>query len=138
MTAFATSAPMVKSDTNRALDVYLTSTATPDSFMRISSIGWGKQPNFSSGQPQISSNGQYVAFASRADNLRPNDVNYAKDLFVYSIRHGAIIATVSGNDDIELPAISSTGTVVAFVSGATNIVAGDTNKAPDVFVGRTK
>ena len=138
MTAFATSAPMVTSDTNRALDVYLTSTKTPDSFIRISSIGFGKQPNFSSGQPQISSNGQYVAFVSRADNLRPNDVNYAKDLFVYSIRHGAIIATVSGNDDIELPAISSTGTVVAFVSGATNIVTGDTNKAPDVFVGRTK
>ena len=70
--------------------------------------------------------------------MRPNDVNYAKDLFVYSIRDGAIIATVSGDDDIELPAISSTGTVVAFVSGATNIVAGDKNKAPDVFVGRTK
>lgn len=134
MTAFATSAPMVTSDTNRALDVYLTSTATPDSFIRISSLGLGKQPNFSSGQPQISSNGQYVAFVSRADNLRKNDVNYAKDLFVYSIQDGAIIATVSGDDDIELPAISSTGDIVAFVSGATNIVTDDENKARDVFV----
>jgi hypothetical protein len=71
---------------------------------------------------------------SRADNLRKNDVNYAKDLFVYSIKDGAIIATVSGDDDIELPAISSTGDVVAFVSGATNIVTDDKNKERDVFV----
>lgn len=136
MAAFAASAPLSKGDTNRALDVYIASTTNPaGSMLRVSSLG-AKQGNYSSGQPQMSKNGQFVAFISRADNLRPNDVNYAKDLYLFGLRQGSLVGYVSGNDDINYPTVSDSGTTVAFVSGATNLVPSDTNKAPDIFVGR--
>jgi hypothetical protein len=136
MSAFAASAPLSKGDTNRALDVYVASTTNPaGSMLRVSSLG-AKQGNYSSGQPQMSKNGQFVAFISRADNLRPNDVNYAKDLYLYGLRQGALVGYVSGNDDINYPTVSDSGATVAFVSGATNFVAADNNKASDIFVGR--
>lgn len=135
MTAFAASAPLAKGDTNRALDVYLASTFSPEAPLRISSLG-GKQGNFSSGQPVISRNGRFVAFVSKADNLRPNDTNYVKDLYVYSLNRGNLLLYTGGNEDINLPSIADSGTVVSFVSSASDIVPNDTNKADDIFVGR--
>src|SRR5215216_1881255 len=41
---------------------------------------------------------------------------------------------VEGDQDSELPAISADGRFVAFSSEATNLVSGDRNKNPDVFV----
>jgi len=41
---------------------------------------------------------------------------------------------VEGNGDSDYPSISADGRYVAFPSGATNLVAGDTNGALDVFV----
>ncbi len=41
---------------------------------------------------------------------------------------------VLGNDASTGPAISRDGTVVAFISAATNLVPNDTNRAPDIFV----
>ena len=137
MTAFSASTPLLKTDTNRALDVYLASIANPKSvaMLRISSAG-NTQANYSSGQPEISKNGRYVAFVSRADNLRPSDNNYAKDLYVYSLARGGLISYVSGNEDINGPAVSDDGAVVAFVSSASNLAPNDTANTLDVFVGR--
>ena len=134
MTAFASSAPLSSADTNRALDVYLVSTANPKSLLRVSTAS--KQGNFSSGQPEITRNGQFVTFISRADNLRTNDLNYAKDLYVYSLGKGAIISYVAANDDINYPTANDTGSVVAFVSRASNLAPNDTNNREDIFVGR--
>ena len=136
MAAFAASAPLVKGDTNRALDVYLASTAKSNSvpMLRISALG-SKQGNYSSGQPDISRNGKFVAFISRADNLRQNDANYVKDLYVYSLNLGTLSSFVAGNEDIDAPTVNDSGAVVAFVSSASNITPNDTVGTKDIFVG---
>jgi Tol biopolymer transport system component len=136
MAAFAASAPLVKGDTNRALDVYLASTAKSNSvpMLRISALG-SKQGNYSSGQPDISRNGKFVAFISRADNLRQNDANYVKDLYVYSLNRGTLSSFVAGNEDIDAPTVNDSGAVVAFVSSASNITPNDTVGTKDIFVG---
>lgn len=136
MTAFASSAPLVKGDTNRALDVYLASTANPNSYLRVSNAA--TQGNFSSGQPEISRNGRVVAFISRADNLRPNDLNYAKDLYVFNLGkgRGGLVSYVAGNDDINYPSVSNDGAVVAFVSKASDFDLTDDNNLEDIFVGK--
>jgi cold shock CspA family protein len=78
---------------------------------------------------------------SDASNLVPGDRNGARDVFVHD-RARTLTTRVNvsggggeGNDDaFYAPAISGNGAVVAFVSEASNLVAGDTNGARDVFV----
>ena len=140
--AFMSIGPLVKGDTNRAADVYLTRTATPESLFRISVAG-GKQGNFFSEQPDISRNGLFTAFVSRADNLRASDDNYAKDLYVYSLNKGKLVSYVSGDEEINRPTVSGNGKVVAFISAASNLIPGGNqieldmygNKIEHLFVG---
>ena len=110
---------------------------------------YGKQGDGSStGDPVISSDGKYVAFASRAANLIPgeNDTNGVDDIFVKNLVTGEVIRVSVAADGgfadqpSRGPAIavvneSGQETVqVAFVSAATNIVLPDTNGVTDVFV----
>ena len=89
----------------------------------------------------ISSNGQFVAFYSDADNLVANDTNGYRDVFVRDLVGGTnILVSVNTNgnasgDGISFdPAISADGRYVVFTSSADNLVPGDNNKAQDVFV----
>ncbi len=88
----------------------------------------------------LSTDGRYVAFASEADNLVPGDTNGLRDIFVRDLTAWAnVLVSVATNgggaDGLSTdPAISGDGRYVAFTSGADNLVAGDTNKAQDVFV----
>jgi Tol biopolymer transport system component len=87
-----------------------------------------------------SSNGQFVAFYSDADNLVAGDTNGCRDVFVRDLVAGTnYLVSVSTNgtsgDYLSTdPAISGDGRYVAFTSSADNLVAGDTNKSQDVFV----
>jgi hypothetical protein len=65
---------------------------------------------------------------SVADNEQ--DTGFARDIERVSIAS----AGSQANGDSEAPSISSNGRIVAFISDATNLVAGDTNGAQDVFV----
>jgi Tol biopolymer transport system component len=100
----------------------------------------GAQANTDSYYPSISADGRYVAFESAASNLVPGDTNGCSDIFVRDLLSGttARISVDSGgleaNAQSRSPAISSDGRFVAFYSDATNLVAGDTNGARDVFV----
>ncbi len=49
----------------------------------------------------------------------------------------ATAAGAEGNGDSDLPALSADGLTVAFESGASNLVAGDTNGVSDIFVWST-
>jgi hypothetical protein len=88
----------------------------------------------------VSTNGRYVAFASIADYLVPNDTNGLRDVFVRDVVEGTnILASAAANGAVcsgqsSEPAISGDGRYVAFASWATNLVGGDTNKARDIFV----
>jgi Tol biopolymer transport system component len=88
----------------------------------------------------VSSNGQFVAFYSDADNLVAGDTNGFRDVFVRDLVAGTnYLVSVNTNgtagDCLSTdPAISGDGRYVAFTSSADNLVAGDTNNAQDVFV----
>lgn len=93
----------------------------------------------------ISADGRYVAFASDATNLVPNDVNGETDIFVRDTLTGTTtLASVSSTGaqlaantrDFNLrPAISANGQFVVFQSGANNLVPNDTNgDDQDIFV----
>jgi Tol biopolymer transport system component len=87
----------------------------------------------------ISAHGRFVAFGSFATNLVPGDSNGAEDVFVRD-RSAGVTQRVSvgaggqGNSVSLMPAISADGRYVAFLSGASNLVSGDTNVAFDAFV----
>ena len=93
-----------------------------------------------SGQPSISADGRYVAFSASADNLVPGDTNQVTDIFVRDRQTGAITRAsvdstgLPGNGTSVAPSISGDGRYVVFKSDATNLVAGDTNQAGDIFL----
>jgi Tol biopolymer transport system component len=81
--------------------------------------------------PSISGNGRFVAFLSFADNLVPGDTNGTHDVFVRDRKLGTTERVSVGphgrqaNGGSGGPRISPDGRFVAFWSGATNLVAGD-------------
>lgn len=107
---------------------------------RISVSSAGIEGNNTSKKASISSNGQYVAYASRASNLVADDGNAVSDIFVRD-RTAGTTSRISldsddnqGNDDSEDAAISGDGRYVAYRSDATNLVVGDGNGVSDIFV----
>lgn len=90
---------------------------------------------------EISSNGRYVVFSSRATNLCPNDKNGKKmDTFVRDLDDGTItLVSVStdgeqGNGGSLYGSISGDGRYVVFGSDASNLVDDDTNGYMDIFM----
>jgi len=87
----------------------------------------------------ISTHGRYACFESSASDLVPSDTNGVTDVFVRDLWSNtttlvsANLAGVPGNGICRGSAMTPDGRYVAFVSAATNLVAGDTNRIPDVF-----
>jgi len=88
----------------------------------------------------LSGDGQFVAFSSDASNLVANDGNGKRDIFVRDLvaniteRISVGIDGAEANDKSSDPRISTDGRYVAFLSSASNLVSGDGNGKPDVFV----
>ena len=89
---------------------------------------------------QVSANGRYIVFQSDASDLVPGDTNGASDIFLRDTFTGTTrLISVAANGGFANgastdPVMTPDGTCVAFISAATNLVAGDTNGIPDVFV----
>ena len=88
----------------------------------------------------MSGDARWVAFESFSSNVVAGDTNGMPDVFVHD-RQSATTTRVSvgpggaqGDGDSDDPAVSADGLWVAFDSGASNLVAGDTNGKSDVFV----
>jgi len=130
---------LVAGDTNAAVDIFVYDVSTGD-LERVSLSSLGAESNGDSGTPVITSDGRYVAFVSSATNLVAGDTNGAGDIFLYDRDNDTIelvsVAADDGlaNDESFFPSISSDGRYVAFVSSATNLVAGDINGVDDIFV----
>jgi Tol biopolymer transport system component len=104
------------------------------------------QGNNDSDRASISADGRYVAFTSLADNLVPEDTNFASDIFVRDRAAGRIERVSVGPFGVQgdgnsgflsllgSPDISADGRFVAFASEASNFVAGDMAGTADVFV----
>jgi len=89
----------------------------------------------------VSDDGRYVLFNSTAANVVQGDTNSASDLFVRDTVNGTttqVSVSTSGTEGNAMSggaAMSADGRYVAFWSGASNLVASDTNGAlGDVFV----
>ncbi|HLT96616.1 MAG TPA: S-layer homology domain-containing protein [Acidimicrobiia bacterium] len=98
----------------------------------------------SSLNPSVTADGRYVAFTSWLDDLVPNDTNEWSDTFVRDRLTGTTerVSVASdgeegdwwSDDQLGAPGISDDGRYVVFVSHATNLVDGDTNGHPDIFL----
>ena len=92
-----------------------------------------------------SADGRFVAFGSAMTNLASGDSNQAPDIFVFDREAGETVQVSVASDGTPAdsgllnqgsinPDISASGRFVVFRSSSTNLVAGDTNGLPDIFV----
>ncbi|HKN39146.1 MAG TPA: hypothetical protein VJ456_08570, partial [Acidimicrobiia bacterium] len=129
---------LVPGDTNGQRDVFVFDRVA-GSTERVSVGPGGAQGDHDSTAPSLSGDGRFVAFASDATDLVPADTNQRTDIFVRDRRLGtttrvSLGPTGQADRASTLPSISADGRYVAFQSAADNLVAGDTNSAPDIFV----
>jgi len=104
----------------------------------------GAAPNGNATFPAITPDGRFVAFESDASNLLPaGATSTSSQIYLHDLSTGATtIASVDSagavgdgaSGPVYGPSVSADGTLVAFESDATNLVAGDTNGATDAFV----
>lgn len=135
----STAANLVPGDTNDRSDVFVKNLTTGE-LRRVSVTAAGGQADGDSGGPSLSPDGRYVAFWSLAGNLVPLDTNQMMDVFVKDLATGEIRRASTTSFEQEAngasfdACLSADGRTVAFVSEATNLVAGDSNGSWDVFV----
>jgi Tol biopolymer transport system component len=133
---------LVASDLNGCKDVFVHDRVTGTT-RRVSVDSAGGEANAASSFPSISDDGAAVSFNSQATNLVASDTNGFLDAFAHDLATGAterVDVSTSGGDadspvqDFAVTSISRNGRLVAFASGASNLIASDTNRAMDVFV----
>ena len=130
---------LVSGDTDGFLDIFVHDRETGTT-MRVSVASDGSQANGSFASPSISSDGRYVVFVSAASNLVSGDTNGMGDVFVHDMQTGVTTRISVASDGSQengepySPSISADGHFVVFWSYASNLVSGDTNGYPDVFV----
>jgi Tol biopolymer transport system component len=131
---------LVEGDTNRTSDVFVRD-LTKRTTKRVSVTAEGGQANGSGGedfgQTSISNHGGFVAFLSLATNLAGHHDGH---VYLYSGRGGPLVQQVdvtnkgaSANGVSTSPAVSADGSLVAFVSNATNLVAGPAAAQTDIY-----
>jgi hypothetical protein len=90
-------------------------------------------------RPAISGDGRFVVMDSNSALVTP-DLNSRTDVFLYDVqndRHTRVSVSSTGTEatggNSTGPAISANGRYIAYRSGATNLVPGDTNGLFDIF-----
>jgi Periplasmic component of the Tol biopolymer transport system len=147
-------AKFVPRDANRSLDVFVRNIGGNST--ELVSVRDAVLPSNSPNGPNtlpafsfsVSSDGRFVAFATDAENVIPNDTNGCRDVVVRDLLLGTNLLVSANTNDLPAnnfstgPAISFSsgsmisgdGRFVAFTSAATDLVPGDSNKSLDVFV----
>ncbi len=118
-----------------------------DKITRLISRNRGASDTGSDTAPSVSADGSQIAFASDHSDLVPGDTNGVYDVFVWNRSTGKITrisvssAGAEGSHPSDpaygrsyQPQISADGTSVVFLSGADNLVKGDTNNIDDIFL----
>ncbi len=130
---------LVPGDSNGFGDAFVKDLVT-GAVTRVSTNAAGVQGNRDSFGPVFSPDGNKIVFFSNAINLVTGDSNGTTDVFVKDLVTGAIArvstdaAGAQGNQGSAFSVFSPDGTKIAFYSFASNLVAGDSNNAFDVFV----
>jgi Tol biopolymer transport system component len=92
--------------------------------------------------PSISGDGRFVAFASQATNLSPDDADTISDAFVRDLQENTTVLAsradgasgVKANGTSQFPVLSPDGRYVVFQGNATNLNSDDTDQYRDVYV----
>ena len=135
----STATNLVRGDTNGVSDVFVRDRWERRT-VRISRSWSGSQSSEPSYDVVLSADGHHAVFVSEAQDLVRDDTNGVTDVFVRNLQTGTTTRVSEGNDGEQADArsfgraISPGGRYVAFVSGATNLVADDTNEEYDVFL----
>ncbi|MBI1815944.1 MAG: PD40 domain-containing protein [Deltaproteobacteria bacterium] len=130
---------LVAGDTNGFADAFVHDRVT-GATERVSVDSIGAQGNSGGYAASISADGHYVALVSDASNLVAGDTNGFADAFVHDRMTGAtervsVDSTgAQSNGRTYTASISADGRYVAFGSGASNLVTGDTHGYVAVFV----
>lgn len=136
--AFASIATnLVVGDTNGKWDVFVRDRQAGTT-ERVSVAANGAQGNSDSWEPHISADGRYVAFTSTADNLTPVSNSgqniYLKDRFTGQLELVSALPAGGASSSSRDAAVSDNGRFIAFYSGNSSLVTGDSNGKPDVFI----
>lgn len=106
----------------------------------ISASAAGAAGNAMNSNAALSGDGRFVVFDSTATNLTASEQGMLSDIFLKDAQTG-VITLVSvdsseayANEQSWRPDISGDGRYVVFYSFASNLVAGDSNSVPDVFL----
>ncbi len=105
--------------TDNCPDIFLHSLLTGETVI-ISVTSGGVQGNNWSGWPVVSSNGNFIAFKSWAEDLVPGDINAWSDIFLRNVRSGETTrisistAGLEGNCYSDFPAISADGRYITY------------------------
>jgi Tol biopolymer transport system component len=131
---------LASGDTNGQSDVFVRDLQTRQTFLVSAGLN-GRPGSGESFGPDLSVDGRYVVFGSHADDLLPLPGNAgALDVFVHDLQTGqtrlvsAGLNGAAGNDASYAWELSKNSRYIAFESKADNLVSGDTNGLPDVFV----
>jgi hypothetical protein len=146
---FVSTAPdLVAGDLNGNADIFLYDRGTGRvSLVTVNAAGTGPA-DLGGSNAQISADGRYVTFVSRAADLVSPAVNHGvialrrDNVYVRDLTSGVttlvsrnFAGNLDGNSNSNFPSISADGRYVAFVSSASDLVANDTNGGTsDVFV----
>jgi Tol biopolymer transport system component len=111
--------------------------------VQLASVAWGAQAgaNDHCGPPQITPDGRFVVYSSKASNLVANDTNGFTDVFLRDRQLGLTYLVSansktgrSGNGPSANPVLSADGSTVVFSSMASDLIDGDYNDKQDIFV----
>lgn len=134
---------LVTGDDNNYRDIFVRDLGDGTTSRESLASGWTTQANDNCVTPSISTDGRYVAFASPAYSLVAGDAPAwygGWDVFRRDRTAGTTIMVskstlgAQGNAGSYGSAISGDGRYVAFDSGASNLVDGDSNGYADIFL----
>ncbi|MCC6954599.1 MAG: PD40 domain-containing protein, partial [Deltaproteobacteria bacterium] len=129
---------LVSGDTNGVTDIFVRDLLTGTT-RRVSVNSSGVEANGASLRGTLSADGRFIAFVSSASNLVSGDTNGVDEVFVHDLLTGSTsIASTDTNGTFANaaatgPQISADGQYVAWASGATNLISGDTNGTNDIY-----
>lgn len=130
---------LVPADANGAGDAFVHDRQT-GATERVSVAADGSELGGESGRPSISADGRYVAFYTYSTLPGEGSFLLVPHAFVRDRATGSTERVSVADDDSRgnlggaQPAVSADGRHVAFESLSTNLVPGDDNQVPDVFV----
>jgi Tol biopolymer transport system component len=137
----STSTNLVPGDTNGRMDVFVRDMEAGIT-ERVSVTSSGGEGDGHSGETSLSGDCRFVSFTSSSTNLIPGGSkgSYNNDVFVRDRLLGRTELVgvndngVQGNNGSFRGTLNADGRFISFASSSTNLVHGDTNGRPDIFV----